>query len=79
MTGARTFFYQGEAACEKNMEVFLRCIEAVATTTNTTGFAAIKITALGRPQLLVFTTQYGVQQIFFITSQINIFSCSCPR
>lgn len=53
MTGARTFFYQGEAACEKNMEVFLRCIEAVATTTNTTGFAAIKITALGRPQLLV--------------------------
>ena len=35
------------------MEVFLRCIEAVATTTNTTGFAAIKITALGRPSLLV--------------------------
>jgi len=53
VTGARTFFYQGEAACEKNMEVFLRCIEAVATTTHTTGFAAIKLTALGRPQLLL--------------------------
>jgi len=35
------------------METFLRCIETVATTTNTTGFAAIKLTALGRPQLLL--------------------------
>lgn len=53
VTGARTFFYQGEATCEKNLEIFLRCIETVATTTQTTGFAAIKMTALGRPQLLL--------------------------
>ena len=62
VTGARTFFYEGEAACEKNMETFLRCIEAVATTTQTTGFAAVKLTALGRPQLLV----NEASNIFFV-------------
>ena len=69
---ARTYFYENEAACEKNMETFLRSIEAVAgnnyemiednsrnslffllDSTHGTGFSAIKLTALGRPSLLV--------------------------
>lgn len=53
VSGARTYFYQNEAQCEKNMETFLRCIEAVADSTGSTGLAAIKVTALGRPNLLM--------------------------
>ncbi|CAB3219914.1 unnamed protein product [Arctia plantaginis] len=50
---ARTFFYLNEAACEKNMEAFLRSIDAVANITKSTGLMGIKLTALGRPQLLL--------------------------
>jgi len=53
VSSARTYFYQNEASCEKNMETFLRCIEAVADSTGSTGLAAIKVTALGRPNLLM--------------------------
>lgn len=50
---ARTYFYMNEAQCERNMETFLRSIEAVSHSTQGTGLAAIKMTALGRPQLLL--------------------------
>lgn len=50
---ARTYFYHGESQCERNLEIFFRAIEAVAKTTGNTGFAAIKLTALGRPRLLM--------------------------
>lgn len=50
---ARTYFYLNEATCEKNMETFVKCLEAVANSTFGTGITAIKLTALGRPQLLV--------------------------
>jgi proline dehydrogenase len=35
------------------METFLRSIDAVKGSTGGTGFAAIKLTALGRPEILV--------------------------
>ena len=50
---ARTYFYMNEAQCERNMETFLKCIDAVAGVTSHTGLAAIKLTALGRPQILL--------------------------
>lgn len=50
---ARTYFYLNEAQCERNMEVFVKCLEAVAGATFGTGITAVKLTALGRPQLLL--------------------------
>lgn len=50
---ARTYFYRGESQCEKHLEIFFKSIEAVANTTGNTGFAAIKLTALGQPRLLM--------------------------
>nr|CAI5821410.1 unnamed protein product [Callosobruchus analis] len=50
---ARTYFYLNEATCERNMETFIRCLEAIAGATYGTGITAVKLTALGRPQLLL--------------------------
>ncbi|CAG2066224.1 unnamed protein product, partial [Timema podura] len=50
---ARTYFYLNEAQCERNLDVFQECLEKVSGATYGTGICAIKMTALGRPQLLV--------------------------
>ncbi|CAG9559302.1 unnamed protein product [Danaus chrysippus] len=53
VTSARTYFYLNEASCEKNMEAFMNSIDTVAKITKSTGLMAVKLTALGRPQLLL--------------------------
>ncbi|EDV92255.1 proline dehydrogenase 1, mitochondrial isoform X2 [Drosophila grimshawi] len=53
VSSARTYFYLNEATCERNMETFIKCLEAVSGATFGTGITAIKLTALGRPQLLL--------------------------
>lgn len=52
VVSARTYFYKDEEQCDKNMENFLYCIEAAGGASKH-GFAAIKLTALGRPQFLL--------------------------
>ncbi|XP_043250424.1 proline dehydrogenase 1, mitochondrial isoform X1 [Colletes gigas] len=61
VSSARTYFYLNEASCERNMDIFIRCLESVAGdllycpagASMGVGFTAIKLTALGRPQLLL--------------------------
>ncbi|KAH8049743.1 proline dehydrogenase [Aureococcus anophagefferens] len=49
---ARGVDYAGEAACDAARDVFAGAIEAVARVAPEDGFAAIKVTALGQPELL---------------------------
>nr|XP_012232887.1 PREDICTED: proline dehydrogenase 1, mitochondrial isoform X1 [Linepithema humile] len=53
VSSARTYFYLNEASCERNMDIFVRCLEAVASASMGMGITAVKLTALGRPQLLL--------------------------
>ncbi|OQR72149.1 proline dehydrogenase 1 [Tropilaelaps mercedesae] len=50
---ARTYFYLSEAQCERNTITFLKSVDAVAGATGGSGLAAIKLTALGRPHILM--------------------------
>uniref|UniRef100_A0A8C3Y603 Proline dehydrogenase n=2 Tax=Catharus ustulatus TaxID=91951 RepID=A0A8C3Y603_CATUS len=52
VAGAHTYFYADEAKCDQHMETFLHCIDALSGSSDD-GFAAIKLTALARPQFLV--------------------------
>jgi len=51
---ARMYDYEGEAQCDANVEIFKSCIETAARQDD--GFAAIKMTALGKPELLQHVT-----------------------
>lgn len=54
------------------METFLKCIDAVAGATYGTGFAAIKLTALGRPALLLQLSEVIARARSFFTEVTGI-------
>ena len=53
LNSARVYLYQGEEECNNNMSTFIDCIDATKGSTGGTGFSAIKMTALGRPEILI--------------------------
>ena len=64
---SRVYTYESEEKCDANLAVFLEAVDAVHATTPE-GFAAVKVTALGDPQLLERASSALVQlRAFFET------------
>ncbi|BES90393.1 Proline dehydrogenase [Nesidiocoris tenuis] len=68
---ARTYFYLNEATCERNVETFQDCLHAVAGATYGTGITAIKLTALGRPQLLLQLSEVIMRARTFVSQVVG--------
>ncbi|XP_008416123.1 proline dehydrogenase 1, mitochondrial [Poecilia reticulata] len=66
VTGTCTYFYADEAKCDQHMETFMKCIKASGGS-SMDGFSAIKMTALGRPQLLLRFSEVLVKWQRFFT------------
>ncbi|KAM9858212.1 proline dehydrogenase 1, mitochondrial [Aulostomus maculatus] len=66
VTGAHTYFYADERKCDQHMETFIKCIKASGGS-SMDGFSAIKMTALGRPQLLLQFSEVLVKWRRFFT------------
>ncbi|KAL3313017.1 hypothetical protein Ciccas_008382 [Cichlidogyrus casuarinus] len=61
VVSARTYFYESEAKCDKNMEIFIDSIDSVVQSSGREGLCAIKLTALGRPQFLLQMSDFIVE------------------
>uniref|UniRef100_A0A3P9M4D7 Proline dehydrogenase n=1 Tax=Oryzias latipes TaxID=8090 RepID=A0A3P9M4D7_ORYLA len=64
--GARTYSHPDEAKCDQHMETFIKCIKASGGS-SIEGFSAIKMTALGRPQLLLHFSEVLMKWQRFFT------------
>ncbi|RLU17231.1 hypothetical protein DMN91_011300 [Ooceraea biroi] len=71
VSSARTYFYLNEASCERNMDIFIRCLEAVASASMGMGITAVKLTALGRPQLLLQLSEVIMRARQYMTDVVG--------
>ncbi|XP_018652488.1 putative proline oxidase [Schistosoma mansoni] len=73
VVGARSYFYKSEYQCDRNMETFMKCIDVSSKYGEDRGFTAIKLTALGRPQLLQQMSDFLVQmkRLFFLLTKAD--------
>ncbi|XP_032671670.1 proline dehydrogenase 1, mitochondrial isoform X1 [Odontomachus brunneus] len=71
VSSARTYFYLNEASCERNMDIFIRCLEAVAGASMGMGITAVKLTALGRPQLLLQLSEVIMRARQYMTEVVG--------
>ncbi|KAM4745446.1 proline dehydrogenase 1, mitochondrial isoform 2-T2 [Anableps anableps] len=68
--GTYTYFYADEAKCDQHMETFMKCIKASGGS-SMDGFSAIKMTALGRPQLLLHFSEVLMKWHRFFTFLVS--------
>jgi len=68
---SRVYEYSEESQCDANLKTFLSCIDVAAARPD--GFAAIKVTALGKPELLqrISSVIKEIQDLFQRLSEQN--------
>ncbi|VBB27773.1 unnamed protein product [Acanthocheilonema viteae] len=67
----RTYFYENEVQYNKNCDIFCASVDAIISAVGNYGINCIKLTALGRPQLLLKLSELIVQSDNFYNRLIR--------